>query len=151
MERTAALRRDSQDELRRKPIRRSSHSGRSRKFRTAPARLVGAATEGWGGSEALCAGLEFCILHIIGNAGGRITLLAIRRGPLPGPRTGECELAYNDASKEEEVPTGHAKLDTLRPERVRTYPLQALRTCQRLIRRPTCPLRKTLQQTGARV
>jgi hypothetical protein len=69
----------------------------------------------------------------------------------PASRIGECELAYNDAGKEEEVPTGHAKLDTLRPERVRTYPLQALRTCQRLIRRPTCPRRKTLQQTGARV
>jgi hypothetical protein len=64
----------------------------------------------------------FCILHIIGDAGGGITLLAIRRGPLPGPRTGECELAYNDAGKEEEVPTGHAKLDTLRPERVRDIP-----------------------------
>jgi hypothetical protein len=37
-------------------------------------------------------------------------------------RIGECELAYNDAGKEEEVPTGHAKLDTLRPERVRDIP-----------------------------
>ena len=109
-------------ELRRTPLGRSSRSGDSRKFRTAPARLVGAATEGWGGSEALYAGLEFCILHIIGNAGGGITLLAIRRGPLLGPLTGECELAYNEASKEEEVPTGHAKLDTLRPERVRDIP-----------------------------
>jgi len=53
---------------------------------------------------------------------GGITLLAIRRGPLPGPRTGECELEYNDAGKEKEVPTGHAKLDTLRPERVRDIP-----------------------------
>jgi hypothetical protein len=40
----------------------------------------------------------------------------------PASRIGECELAYNDAGKEEEVPTGHAKLDTLRPERVRDIP-----------------------------